>query len=117
MITTPMYFFQFPNLGSILSVCPSVRLSIFFFFEAAHIKRVSVHSQQSPPCWDFVTDSSETSKAKVTVEMSHSSVKMRVATQLPAISPDDDLTGILLQVGLSTEMHKFPCKTFCYFTA
>lgn len=49
----------------------------------------------------FLTDSPETSKAKVTVEMSHSSVKMRAAAQLPVIGPDDDLTVILLQVGNS----------------
>lgn len=46
----------------------------------------------------LLTESVETSKAKVTVEMSQSSVKMRAAAQLPAIGPDDDLTGILLQV-------------------
>lgn len=46
----------------------------------------------------FLADSVETSKAKVTVEMSHGSVKMRAAAQLPVIKPDDDLTGILLQV-------------------
>uniref|UniRef100_A0A668UDN3 Uncharacterized protein n=1 Tax=Oreochromis aureus TaxID=47969 RepID=A0A668UDN3_OREAU len=43
-------------------------------------------------------DSSETSKAKVTVETPHSSVKMRAATQLPVVGPDDDLTGMLLQI-------------------
>ncbi|CAG12235.1 unnamed protein product, partial [Tetraodon nigroviridis] len=43
-------------------------------------------------------DSVETSKAKVTVEMSHSSLKMRAAAQLPVIGPDDDLTGILVQI-------------------
>ncbi|XP_075894687.1 integrator complex subunit 1 isoform X2 [Nelusetta ayraudi] len=43
-------------------------------------------------------DSAETSKAKVTVEMSHSSVKMRAAAQLPAVGPEDDLTGMLLQI-------------------
>uniref|UniRef100_A0A3B4FN49 Integrator complex subunit 1 n=1 Tax=Pundamilia nyererei TaxID=303518 RepID=A0A3B4FN49_9CICH len=43
-------------------------------------------------------DSSETSKAKVTVETPHSSVKMRGATQLPVVGPDDDLTGMLLQI-------------------
>uniref|UniRef100_A0A669F6N8 Integrator complex subunit 1 n=1 Tax=Oreochromis niloticus TaxID=8128 RepID=A0A669F6N8_ORENI len=43
-------------------------------------------------------DSSETSKAKVTVETPHSSVKMRAATQLPVVGPDDDLTGLLLQI-------------------
>lgn len=50
----------------------------------------------------FLTDSAETSKAKVTVEMSHSSVKMRAAGQLPAVTPEDDLTGMLIQVGLDT---------------
>uniref|UniRef100_A0A3Q3XEF0 Uncharacterized protein n=1 Tax=Mola mola TaxID=94237 RepID=A0A3Q3XEF0_MOLML len=43
-------------------------------------------------------DSAETNKAKVTVEMPHSSVKMRAATQLPVIGPDEDLTGMLLQI-------------------
>uniref|UniRef100_A0A3Q1GUR2 Integrator complex subunit 1 n=1 Tax=Acanthochromis polyacanthus TaxID=80966 RepID=A0A3Q1GUR2_9TELE len=43
-------------------------------------------------------DSAETSKAKVTVETPHSSVKMRAASQLPAVGPDDDLTGMLLQI-------------------
>lgn len=47
-----------------------------------------------------LTDSLETSKAKVTVEMPQSSVKMRAATQLPVIGPDDDLAGMLLQVKL-----------------
>lgn len=32
------------------------------------------------------------------MEMSPSSVKMRAAAQLPVIGPDDDLTGVLLQV-------------------
>uniref|UniRef100_A0A3Q2GA51 Integrator complex subunit 1 n=1 Tax=Cyprinodon variegatus TaxID=28743 RepID=A0A3Q2GA51_CYPVA len=43
-------------------------------------------------------DSLETSKAKVTVETPHSSVKMRSATQLPSIRPEDDLPGMLLQI-------------------
>uniref|UniRef100_A0A3Q1HA21 Uncharacterized protein n=1 Tax=Anabas testudineus TaxID=64144 RepID=A0A3Q1HA21_ANATE len=43
-------------------------------------------------------DPSETNKAKVTMEMAHSSVKMRAASQLPAIGPEDDLTGMLLQI-------------------
>uniref|UniRef100_A0A3B4V4F3 Integrator complex subunit 1 n=1 Tax=Seriola dumerili TaxID=41447 RepID=A0A3B4V4F3_SERDU len=43
-------------------------------------------------------DSAESSKAKVTVETPHSSVKMRAASQLPAVGPDDDLTGMLLQI-------------------
>lgn len=47
----------------------------------------------------LLTDSAETSKIKVTVETPHSSVKMRAASQLPAVGPDDDLTGMLLQVG------------------
>ncbi|XP_029015279.1 integrator complex subunit 1 isoform X2 [Betta splendens] len=42
-------------------------------------------------------DSSDKSKAKVTVEMPHSSV-MRAASQLPPVRPDDDLTGMLLQI-------------------
>uniref|UniRef100_A0A7N5ZTP9 Integrator complex subunit 1 n=1 Tax=Anabas testudineus TaxID=64144 RepID=A0A7N5ZTP9_ANATE len=37
---------------------------------------------------------------RVTMEMAHSSVKMRAASQLPAIGPEDDLTGMLLQVGI-----------------
>uniref|UniRef100_A0A3B3UAH8 Integrator complex subunit 1 n=1 Tax=Poecilia latipinna TaxID=48699 RepID=A0A3B3UAH8_9TELE len=43
-------------------------------------------------------DSLETNKAKVTVETPHSSVKMRAATQLPPVGPEDDLTGMLLQI-------------------
>ncbi|KAJ4932091.1 hypothetical protein JOQ06_010521 [Pogonophryne albipinna] len=43
-------------------------------------------------------DAAETSKAKVTVETPHSSVKMRAASQLPAVGPDDDLTGMMLQI-------------------
>ncbi|XP_027898204.1 integrator complex subunit 1 isoform X1 [Xiphophorus couchianus] len=43
-------------------------------------------------------DSLETNKAKVTVETTHSSVKMRAATQLPPVGPEDDLTGMLLQI-------------------
>ena len=46
-----------------------------------------------------LTDSAEVSRAKVTVETPHSSVKMRAANQIPTIGPDDDLTGILAQVG------------------
>uniref|UniRef100_A0A672ZW68 Integrator complex subunit 1 n=1 Tax=Sphaeramia orbicularis TaxID=375764 RepID=A0A672ZW68_9TELE len=42
-------------------------------------------------------DSAEASKAKVTVETPHSSVKMRAANQL-AVGPEDDLTGMLLQI-------------------
>uniref|UniRef100_A0AAV2KDQ3 Integrator complex subunit 1 n=1 Tax=Knipowitschia caucasica TaxID=637954 RepID=A0AAV2KDQ3_KNICA len=42
-------------------------------------------------------DSSEASKAKVTVEQAPSSMKTRAAPQLN-ISPEDDLTGILLQI-------------------
>ncbi|XP_056870857.1 integrator complex subunit 1 isoform X1 [Takifugu flavidus] len=53
-------------------------------------------------------DSVETSKAKVTVEMSHSSVKMRAAAQLPVIKPDDDLTGILLQIFPMKVDHRWP---------
>ncbi|MEQ2221850.1 Integrator complex subunit 1 [Ilyodon furcidens] len=43
-------------------------------------------------------DSLETSKAKVTLETPHSSVKMRATTQLPSVGPEDDLTGMLLQI-------------------
>ncbi|XP_062303542.1 integrator complex subunit 1 isoform X1 [Osmerus eperlanus] len=43
-------------------------------------------------------DSAEVSRAKVTVETPHSSVKMRAANQMPAIGPDDDLTGMLAQM-------------------
>lgn len=46
----------------------------------------------------ILTDSSEMSKIKVTMETPHSSVKMRGASQLPVVGPDDDLTGMLLQV-------------------
>lgn len=70
----------------------------------------------------LLTDSVETSKAKVTVEMSQSSVKMRAAAQLPAIGPDDDLTSILLQVhntcssisrsSVTLMLHHFTC--FCF---
>ncbi|XP_041941283.1 integrator complex subunit 1 isoform X1 [Alosa sapidissima] len=44
------------------------------------------------------TDAAEVSKAKVTVETPHGSVKMRTTTQLPVIGPEDDLTAILLQL-------------------
>lgn len=50
-------------------------------------------------CYIPHADSSDTSKAKVTVEMLHTSVKMRAANQLPVVGTDDDLTGMLLQVG------------------
>ncbi|RVE69740.1 hypothetical protein OJAV_G00080840 [Oryzias javanicus] len=43
-------------------------------------------------------DSSDTNKAKITVETPHSSVKMRAASQLPIVGPEDDLTGLLLQI-------------------
>ncbi|XP_028310866.1 integrator complex subunit 1 [Gouania willdenowi] len=43
-------------------------------------------------------DSCESSKVKVTMETPHSSVKMRGASHLPVVSPDDDLTGMLLQI-------------------
>lgn len=43
-------------------------------------------------------DSSEANRAKVTVETPHGSVKMRAVSQVPAIGPEDDLTGILLQL-------------------
>nr|XP_020466080.1 integrator complex subunit 1 isoform X2 [Monopterus albus] len=51
-------------------------------------------SSSLSPC----RDSAETSKARVAVDSSHSSVKMRAASQLPAVEPDDDLTGRLLQI-------------------
>lgn len=44
------------------------------------------------------SDSSEVSRAKVTVETPHGSVKMRAVSQVPVIGPEDDLAGILLQV-------------------
>ncbi|KAI2666094.1 Integrator complex subunit 1 [Labeo rohita] len=43
-------------------------------------------------------DSSEVSRAKVTVETPHGSVKMRAVSQVPVIGPEDDLAGILLQL-------------------
>ncbi|MCI4392221.1 hypothetical protein PGIGA_G00143530 [Pangasianodon gigas] len=43
-------------------------------------------------------DSAEASRVKVTVEPPHSSVKMRAVSQLPVISPEDDLTTVLLQL-------------------
>uniref|UniRef100_A0A8C2E7F4 Integrator complex subunit 1 n=1 Tax=Cyprinus carpio TaxID=7962 RepID=A0A8C2E7F4_CYPCA len=43
-------------------------------------------------------DSSEMSRAKVTVETPHGSVKMRAVSQVPVIGPEDDLAGILLQL-------------------
>ncbi|TSS23714.1 Integrator complex subunit 1 [Bagarius yarrelli] len=43
-------------------------------------------------------NSAETSKLKIPVETPHSSVKMRAVNQVPVISPDDDLTTILLQM-------------------
>lgn len=45
-----------------------------------------------------VADSAEVSRMKVTVEPPHSSVKMRAMSQVPVISPEDDLTAVLLQV-------------------
>lgn len=45
-----------------------------------------------------LADSAESSRVKVTVETPHSSVKMRAVSQVPVISPDDDLTAVLLQV-------------------
>lgn len=59
----------------------------------------------------FLPDSVETTKAKVTVEMSHSSVKLRAAAQLPVIGPDDDLTSILLQVHIT-----FHLSVKCYLS-
>lgn len=96
---------------------------IYLFILAAHIKLVVVHP--TPPCCHFLTDSAETSKAKVTVEMSHSSVKMRAAAQLPAVGPEDDLTGMLLQVGFAVKyarllyacLHKFYSDKFHSFAA
>lgn len=38
-------------------------------------------------------------RAKVTVETPSGSLKMR-ANQIPVIGPEDDLTGMLLQVGM-----------------
>uniref|UniRef100_A0A3Q2YRT2 Integrator complex subunit 1 n=1 Tax=Hippocampus comes TaxID=109280 RepID=A0A3Q2YRT2_HIPCM len=43
-------------------------------------------------------DAAEPSKSKVTVETPHGSVRMRAATQLPAVGPDDDLTGLMLRI-------------------
>lgn len=43
-------------------------------------------------------DSSEVSRAKVTVETPHGSVKMRAVSQVPVIGPEDDLAGVLLQL-------------------
>ncbi|XP_054616240.1 integrator complex subunit 1 isoform X2 [Dunckerocampus dactyliophorus] len=43
-------------------------------------------------------DAAETSKAKVTVETPHGSIKMRAAAQLPVVGPDDDLTGLILRI-------------------
>ncbi|XP_036408619.1 integrator complex subunit 1 isoform X1 [Megalops cyprinoides] len=43
-------------------------------------------------------DSAELSRAKVTVETPPGTVKMRAANQIPAIGPEDDLTGMLLQL-------------------
>lgn len=45
-----------------------------------------------------LADGVETSRVKVSVETPHSSVKMRAMSQVPVISPDDDLTTVLLQV-------------------
>lgn len=65
----------------------------------------------------FLADSVETSKAKVTVEMSHSSVKMRAAAQLPVIKPDDDLTGVLLQVAIAFPfVTQSPALPLCLLT-
>lgn len=61
-----------------------------------------------------MTDSADSSKAKVTVEAPHSSVKMRAASQLPAVGPDDDLTGMLLQVGINLLDHWWSVYIF-YF--
>lgn len=46
-----------------------------------------------------LTDSTEVNRAKVTVETPSGSLKMR-ANQIPVIGPEDDLTGMLLQVGM-----------------
>lgn len=43
-------------------------------------------------------DSAEASRVKMTAEPPHSSVKMRAMSQVPVISPEDDLAAVLLQV-------------------
>uniref|UniRef100_W5K0G9 Integrator complex subunit 1 n=1 Tax=Astyanax mexicanus TaxID=7994 RepID=W5K0G9_ASTMX len=43
-------------------------------------------------------DSAEVSRAKVTVETPHGSVKTRTLGQVPVIGPEDDLAGVLLQL-------------------
>ncbi|XP_028842567.1 integrator complex subunit 1 isoform X2 [Denticeps clupeoides] len=43
-------------------------------------------------------DSAEVSRAKVTLETVHPSVKMRAANQVPVIGPEDDLAAIFLQM-------------------
>ncbi|XP_072532490.1 integrator complex subunit 1 isoform X2 [Salminus brasiliensis] len=43
-------------------------------------------------------DSAEVSRAKVTVETPHGSVKMRTLGPVPVIGPEDDLAGVLLQL-------------------
>lgn len=55
-------------------------------------------SPVSHECFRLCADAAEVSKAKVTVETPHGSVKMRSSTQLPVIGPEDDLTAVLLQV-------------------
>lgn len=97
-----------------LSPLPFIYLLFFLLFLAAHTELVV--NLTPPSCCYFLIDSAETSKAKVTVEMSHSSVKMRAATQLPAVGPDEDLTGMLLQVWLSSEI-LVTCVDVCSFAA
>nr|XP_043906794.1 integrator complex subunit 1 isoform X1 [Solea senegalensis]XP_043906795.1 integrator complex subunit 1 isoform X1 [Solea senegalensis] len=61
-------------------------------------------------------DSADTSKVKVTVETPHSSVKMRAASQLPVVGPEDDLTGMLLQVEIVSALTvSRVCAVNCYF--
>lgn len=71
-------------------------------FLSSTVEPVYIITPKSEVTSSMLTDSAETSKAKVTVEMPHSSMKMRAASQLPAVGPDDDLTGMLLQVGALT---------------
>ena len=58
-----------------------------------------------------MADSAEVSRAKVTVETPLGSVKMRTLAQVPVIGPEDDLTGVLLQVNTTdyiAESHTDP---------
>lgn len=47
--------------------------------------------------WIFLA---EESSVKMAVESTHGSVKMRTSSQVPNISAEDDLTSVLLQVGI-----------------